>query len=46
LGIPLRYMHTPVETVSLKDVRREGRLLAAFIADLTPDFLDQIDWEA
>lgn len=46
LGIPLRYMHTPVETVSLKDIRRTGRLMAAFIADLSPDFLDQIQWEA
>jgi len=45
LGIPLRYMHTPVETVSLKDVRRAGRLMAEFIADLTPDTLDQIRWE-
>ncbi len=46
LGIPLRYMHTPVETVSLKDVRRAGRLMAEFIADLKPDFLEKIDWEA
>lgn len=46
LGIPLRYMHTPVETVSLKDIRRAGRLMAAFIADLTSDALDQIKWEA
>jgi len=45
LGIPLRYMHTPVETVSLKDIRRAGRLMAAVIADLTPDALDQIQWE-
>ena len=45
LGIPLRYMHTPVETVSLKDVRRAGRLMAEFIADLTPDTLDKIKWE-
>ena len=45
LGIPLRYMHTPVETVSLKDIRRAGRLMAEFIADLTPDALDQITWE-
>jgi len=45
LGIPLRYMHTPVETVSLKDIRRAGRLMAEFIADLTPDTLDQIHWE-
>ena len=45
IGIPLRYMHTPVETVSLKDVRRAGRLMAEFIADLTPDTLNQIRWE-
>jgi len=45
LGIPLRYMHTPVETVSIKDIRRAGRLMAEFIADLTPDTLDQIHWE-
>jgi endoglucanase len=45
LGIPLRYMHTPVETVSLKDIRRAGRLMAEFIADLTPDALEQIRWE-
>jgi endoglucanase len=45
LGIPLRYMHTPVETVSLKDIRRTGRLMAEFIAGLKPDTLDQIGWE-
>lgn len=45
LGIPLRYMHTPVETVSLKDVKRVGRLMAEFIADLEPDFIDKINWE-
>lgn len=46
LGIPLRYMHTPVEMVSLKDIRRAGRLMSDFIAGLTPDFMDQINWEA
>jgi endoglucanase len=45
VGIPLRYMHTPVETVSLKDIRRAGRLMAAFIAGLKPDTLDEINWE-
>jgi endoglucanase len=39
-------MHTPVETVSLKDIRRAGRLMAEFIADLQPDTLEQIQWEA
>ncbi len=38
LGIPLRSMHTPVETVSLRDVERTGRLLAEFIARLDDAF--------
>jgi endoglucanase len=42
IGIPLRYMHTPVEEVGLKDIARTGRLLAEFIARLQPDFLDTL----
>jgi tetrahedral aminopeptidase len=42
---PIRYMHTPVESVSLKDIQRAGRLLAEFIASLEPDFMDTIVWE-
>lgn len=45
LGIPLRYMHTPVEVVSLKDVRRAGRLMAEFIAGLSLDFMKTVIWE-
>ncbi len=45
IGIPLRYMHTPVEMVSLKDIQRAGRLLAEFIASLEPDFVEKIVWE-
>ncbi|MCX6035905.1 MAG: M42 family peptidase, partial [Chloroflexi bacterium] len=45
LGIPLRYMHTPVEVVALKDIQRAGRLMAEFIAGLTPDFMDKITWD-
>jgi len=44
LGIPLRYMHTSVETVALKDVERTGRLLVAFIARLDDEFLDALTW--
>ena len=45
MGIPIRYMHTPVEMVALKDIQRAGRLLAEFIAGLEPDFLRSIAWE-
>lgn len=34
LSIPLRYMHNPVETVSLEDIRRTGQLLARVVAGL------------
>jgi endoglucanase len=40
VGIPNRYMHSPVEVVSLEDLDRAARLLAEFCLDLTPD----IDW--
>ena len=39
LSIPLRYMHTPVEMVLLKDVERTGRLMAEFIVSLDDEFL-------
>jgi endoglucanase len=42
ISIPLRYMHSPVETVSLKDVERVGRLMAYFIADLTNEVIDEL----
>jgi endoglucanase len=45
LGIPLRYMHTPVELVALKDVRRVGRLLAEFVVSLDEDFMDKLTWD-
>ncbi|HEX7433671.1 MAG TPA: M42 family metallopeptidase [Anaerolineaceae bacterium] len=45
LGIPLRYMHTPVEVVSLKDIERSGRLMAEFIAQLEPDYIEKITWD-
>jgi len=40
IGIPNRYMHSPVETVSLEDLDRAAQLLAEFCATITPD----MDW--
>lgn len=42
VSIPLRYMHTMVETVELADVERVGRLLAEMITRLDDNFLDNI----
>jgi putative aminopeptidase FrvX len=36
LGIPNRYMHTPVEMISLKDAENAIRLLAQFVRALKP----------
>ncbi len=40
VGIPNRYMHSPVEVVHLDDLDRAARLLAEFCAAVTP----QTDW--
>jgi endoglucanase len=40
VGIPNRYMHSPVEMVCLEDLERAARLLAEFCAAVTP----QMDW--
>jgi endoglucanase len=45
VGIPLRYMHTPVEMVKLKDITRAGRLIAEFIAGLPLDYLEKMAWD-
>ena len=38
--IPLRYMHTPIETISYDDVKQTGRLMALFIAGLDHEFVE------
>lgn len=45
VSVPLRYMHTPVEVISLKDLERTGRLLAEVIARLEEDFMENISWD-
>lgn len=42
VSIPLRYMHTPVEIISLKDIQRAGRLLADFVTSLEIDFMKRL----
>lgn len=37
ISIPLRYMHSPVETVDLDDVENTVQLLVAFLKDLKAD---------
>jgi endoglucanase len=51
VGIPLRYMHSTVETLSLKDIQRAGRLLAHFVAGLDSGFIQSLvedagDWDS
>lgn len=45
LEVAIRNMHSPVETLDLKDIERCGRLMAHFIADLADDFLETIAWD-
>jgi endoglucanase len=40
IGIPNRYMHSPVEVVSLHDLQNAAQVLAEFCASVTP----QMDW--
>lgn len=42
LSIPSRYMHSPVEVVQPKDVKRTARLLAYFIAGLDEEFVETL----
>ncbi len=46
IDIPHRYMHTSVETLSVTDLERIGRLMALFCASLDDKFLKQLRGEA
>jgi putative aminopeptidase FrvX len=45
VGIPIRYMHTPVEMVQIKDIQRVARLLAVFIESLDDEFMARLKWD-
>ncbi len=42
ISIPLRYMHTMVESLDTTDVERSGRLLGEFISRLDSNFLENL----
>ncbi|MCK6577351.1 MAG: M20/M25/M40 family metallo-hydrolase [Anaerolineae bacterium] len=46
LEVPIRNMHSPVETADLRDITRAGRLMARFIAELDVDFLRTIEYDS
>jgi len=37
VSVPLRYMHTPIEVLHLRDLENTAKLLSRFCLDLTPD---------
>jgi len=37
VGVPLRYMHTPCELLSLIDVENCARMMAAYCRSVKPD---------
>lgn len=42
LAVPLRYMHTSIETIGVKDVEATGKLMARFIAELDEERLEEL----
>jgi len=40
ISIPLRYMHTSVETLSVGDIEKAGKILARFIASVDASFVE------
>ena len=46
LSIPIRNMHSAVETLDLRDIERAGRLLAHFISELEADWTPALAQDA
>ena len=44
IGIPIRYMHTPVEMVSMKDIHMAARLVTEFVRSLDEEVMAQLVW--
>jgi len=44
-SVPLRNMHSPVEIISVKDVKRTARVLAAFITSLDEETISKLALE-
>jgi endoglucanase len=42
IGVPLRYMHTPVEMVALADIGYAGRLLTRFVTSLDGNTMNSL----
>lgn len=40
ISLPLRYMHTSVETIDMEDIRNSANLIARFISEITSDSLE------
>lgn len=42
ISVPVRYMHTNIETVSIKDIKETGRMLAHYINGLKDESLEAL----
>lgn len=40
ISLPLRYMHTSIETINIEDIKMSAKLLARFISDISQDNLE------
>jgi endoglucanase len=45
VSLPIRNMHTPVETIAVKDIDRAARLLAGFAGRADAAFLDNLAYD-